>query len=152
MSEHRATIHWNRQCESFDYTEYNRSHSWIFPNGEEIPASAATQFLGDPDRVDPEQAFVAAVSSCHMLTFLAICARKKITVNSYRDDAVGYMESNHRGKLSITRVNLYPVIDFDGNQPDPGLVEQLHHQSHEECFIANSVNTKINVMDQGSSN
>ncbi len=152
MSEHHASIHWNRQSDSFDYAEYNRNHSWIFRNGVEIPASAATQFLGDADRVDPEEAFVAAISSCHMLTFLAICARKRITVNSYRDDAVGYMEKNGRGKLCITRVCLYPAIAFDSGPPGPDLLEQLHHLAHEECFIANSVNTQIVVEDQGSCN
>jgi organic hydroperoxide reductase OsmC/OhrA len=152
MSEHGASIHWNRQSESFDYAEYNRNHSWIFPNGVEISASAAAQFLGDPDRIDPEEAFVAAISSCHMLTFLAICARNSIMVNSYLDNAIGYMEKNDRGKLSITRVSLRPVITFDGAAPDLHLVEQLHHLSHAECFIANSVNTEIEVIDQYSCN
>lgn len=152
MSEHHARIHWTRQTGSFGYSEYNRNHSWIFPNGTEIAASAAEQFLGDPGRVDPEEAYVAAISSCHMLTFLAICARKGITVNSYRDHAVGYMEKNGRGKLSITRVSLRPVIVFGNDAPDPHLVEQLHHLSHEECFIASSVNTDIVVEDQRSCN
>ena len=152
MSEHHASICWNRQSESFDYSEYNRNHSWIFPNGSEIPASATTQFLGDPGRVDPEEAFVAAISSCHMLTFLAICARKRITVNSYRDDAVGYMKENGHGKLSITRVTLNPHIAFDGDPPDPDQMERLHHLSHEACFIANSVNTEIRVINQYLSN
>jgi organic hydroperoxide reductase OsmC/OhrA len=152
MSDHHASIRWNRQGESFDYAEYNRNHSWVFPNGAEIPASAATQFLGDPGRVDPEEAFVAAISSCHMLTFLAICARRRITVNSYRDDAVGYMEKNDRGKLFITRVTLNPDIAFDGDPPDADQMEKLHHLSHEECFIANSVNTDIEVIAQYLSN
>jgi organic hydroperoxide reductase OsmC/OhrA len=152
MSEHHASIRWVRCSESFAYPDYNRNHAWVFPGGTKIAASAATQFLGEPDCVDPEEAFVAAISSCHMLTFLAICARKRITVNSYRDDAVGYLKKNGQGKLSITRVTLKPDIAFDGEPPDPDQMEQLHYLSHEECFIANSVNTEIKVIDQYLSN
>jgi len=148
MSEHHASIQWTRKSESFDYARYNRNHSWIFPGGAEIPASAAVQFLGDADHVDPEEAFVAAVSSCHMLTFLAICARRGITVNSYRDNAVGLMEKNDKGKQSITRVSLSPDIVFEGGPLDAALLRQLHRLSHQECFIANSVNTEIEVVNQ----
>jgi len=149
MSEHRATINWKRESEGFDYSEYNRNHTWRFENGIELPASAAVQFLGDVDRLDPEEAFVAAISSCHMLTFLAICARKKITVNSYSDHAVGYMERNERGKLAITRVRLCPKIACIGTTLNADRLRHMHHLSHQECFIANSVNTEIQVTDRG---
>jgi organic hydroperoxide reductase OsmC/OhrA len=148
MSEHRVTINWNRESENFDYPAYNRSHTWTFENGIEVPASAAVQFLGDLDRVDPEEAFVAAISSCHMLTFLAICARRRITVNGYSDSAVGTMEKNEQGKLAITRVRLCPDIIYDGRPPDADRVRKIHHLSHEECFIANSVTSEIVLTDQ----
>jgi organic hydroperoxide reductase OsmC/OhrA len=150
MSEHKATIHWNRESETFDYPAYNRNHTWIFESGVEVAASAAVQFLGDMDRVDPEEAFVAAISSCHMLTFLAICARKRIPVNNYSDRAVGFMEKNEQGKLAITRVSLFPKISYGGQPPAANLVSRIHHMSHQECFIANSVRTEIEVTDQGS--
>lgn len=152
MSEHHASVQWKRESESFAYDDYNRSHYWIFQNGIQVPASAATQFLGDAGCVDPEEAFVAAISSCHMLTFLAICARKRITVNRYSDNAVGYMEQNGQGKLAITRVSLHPEIAWEGPPPDPAKVNRIHHLSHEECFIANSVTTRIVVADQLSCN
>lgn len=150
MSKHRATVKWARESESFDYAAYNRAHLWQFESGIEVPASSAPRFLGTPDRVDPEEAFVAAISSCHMLTFLAICARKKIVVDHYTDRAVGYLEKNEGGKLAITRVCLAPDIGFRDKAPGPETIEKLHHLSHEECFIANSVTTEIVVKGQGS--
>lgn len=145
MSEHRASVSWMRESASFDYAAYNRSHLWLFESGIEVPASAASQFLGTPDRVDPEEAFVAAISSCHMLTFLAICARKRIVVDSYTDHAVGFMEEDEKGKLAITRVRLAPKVVFGSRPPREDVLRKIHHQSHDECFIANSVTTVISV-------
>jgi len=145
MSEHRATIKWKRGTETFDYPSYNRNHSWHFEGGIEVPASAAIQFLGTPERVDPEEAYVAAISSCHMLTFLAICARGRITVDSYRDEAVGHMRENDSGKLVIAHVRLSPKIGFGQAPPAGERIGKLHHLAHSECFIANSVNTVITV-------
>jgi organic hydroperoxide reductase OsmC/OhrA len=150
MHEHRVSIHWRRETDSFDYPAYNRSHLWQFESGVAVPASAAPPFLGTPDRVDPEEAFVAAISSCHMLTFLAICSRKRIRVDSYTDHAIGYMEENARGKLAVTRVDLDPQIVFGENAPGTEAIQKIHHLSHEECFIANSVNTEIRVLAQRS--
>ena len=145
MSEHRAGILWRRESRDFTYESYNRGHQWSFDNGISVAASAAVRFLGTPDRVDPEKAFVAAVSSCHMLSFLAICARKRIVVDSYEDAAVGYLEKNDRGKLAITRVSLDPEIVFAGAPPPAETIRKIHHLSHDECFIANSVTTEITV-------
>ena len=145
MSEHHATIAWQRQTEGFTYDEYNREHEWRFPGGESIAASAAPAFLGKGTNVDPEEAFVAALSSCHMLTFLAICARKRIVVDAYRDRAVGFLEKNDQGRLSVTRVILDPLITFAESSPDPDVIARIHHLSHQECFTANSVHTKIRV-------
>lgn len=147
MSEHQAEIRWYRNTESFAYKDYDRRHSWRFSNGVEIRASAAPAFLGNEECVDPEEAFVASLSSCHMLTFLALASKKKLVVNSYLDNAVGFLEKNDAGKLAVTRVELRPVIEFGGDKtPDPDELSRLHDRAHHECFIANSVTTEISVI------
>ena len=111
-----------------------------------MAASAAPDYKGDPGRVDPEAALVAAISSCHMLTFLALAAKKRFVVDSYVDDAVGFMEKNQEGRVAVTRVTLRPAIAFGGERrPSPADLDKLHHQAHEHCFIANSVRTEISV-------
>ena len=145
MSEHRATVEWKRGEADFAYETYPREHRWSFPGGHEVPASSAPDFLGDASRVDPEEAFVAALSSCHMLTFLALAARRRLVVESYRDEAVGFLEKNEEGRQAITRVVLRPRIRFGGDPPDAQQVEKLHHKAHEHCFIANSVRTEVEV-------
>lgn len=146
MSQHRADIHWNRTTKGFSYPEYSRDHTWSFPGGIELAASAAPVYLGTDSRIDPEQAFVASVASCHMLTFLAICARKGIVVNDYADEAVGYLEKNRAGQLAITHVELSPVIAFEGPAPDDEAMAQLHRQAHDQCFIANSIRTSVSLL------
>lgn len=146
MSEHRVTVAWHRTSDGFAYADYNREHEWRFGSGRTVPASAAPKYLGNGQNVDPEEAFVAAVSSCHMLTFLAICARRRIVVDRYEDDAVGYMSPNAEGRLAVTRVELRPRIDFAGAAPDADTMDWLHERSHEECFIANSVRCEIEVL------
>jgi len=144
MAGHRAKIAWKRTSEDFSYPAYSRDHTWTFEGGVEVPSSAAPRFLGSPERVDPEEAFVAALSSCHMLSFLAIASRRRYTVDTYDDDAVGYLEENPDGKLVITRVILRPRVVFSGEkQPTTDQIELMHHQSHSECFIANSVKTDV---------
>ena len=104
MSEHRATIEWERGPAEFRYPSYPRDHTWSFDGGMRIDASAAPGYLGNADFVDPEEAYVASLSSCHMLTFLAIAAREGLVVDRYRDAAVGYMERNAAGRLAVVRV------------------------------------------------
>jgi len=146
MSEHTAILRWKRTSEDFTYQSYNRGHTWIFDGGSEIRASAAPGYLGDADCVDPEEAFVAALASCHMLTFLAVAARQKFVVDAYRDEAVGCMEKNSAGKMAITTVKLNPKITFSGEKtPTEAELQALHHAAHENCFIANSVLTKVEV-------
>ena len=146
MSEYRCRIVWSRNGHDFGYETYSRDHAWHFESGVEMPASAAPSFFGNVDRVDPEEGLVAALSSCHMLTFLAIAARKRLVVESYEDHAAGVMEKNEDGKLAITRVALRPRIEWGGDQtPDAEAVDKMHHQAHEHCFIANSVRTKVVV-------
>ncbi len=146
MSEHHAKIAWKLDTDSFDYKSYNREHHWEFQGGETVRASAAPAFLGKPEFVDPEEALVAALSACHMLTFLAIASMKKFVVESYDDDAVGYMEKNEAGKSAITRVVLRPDIVFSGdNLPSQEDLGWMHEKAHKECFIANSVTTEVTV-------
>ena len=144
MSEHRATIEWERTTESFAYPDYSRDHLWRFPDGTILEASAAPDFLGSENRVDPEEAFVASLASCHMLTFLAIAARRRLVVESYRDEAVGTLAKNAAGRLAVTEVVLHPVVRFQ-QAPAPEAIEKMHHQAHENCFLANSVVTEIRV-------
>lgn len=147
MSEHRAKISWNRDGKDFTYKTYSRDHLWTFENNAELKASAAPKFLGNPQCVDPEAAFVASLSSCHLLTFLALCARQGIVVESYSDDAVGYLEKNAGGKFAVTRVELRPRIEFAAPKvPDAAGLAALHEQAHHECFIANSVLTQVTVV------
>jgi organic hydroperoxide reductase OsmC/OhrA len=146
MSEHRAKIIWNRSSGDFSYETYTRDHIWEFENGAKIEASAAPGFRGSPKNVDPEEAYVASISSCHMLTFLAIAARKRFVVDSYTDSAVGHLEKNANGKLAVTRVALRPKVSFSEEAcPSSEELERLHHLAHAECFIANSVHTSISV-------
>ena len=146
MSEYRATIVWNRQGTEFTYKEYTREHVWKFDGGSEVRATAAPQFLGDDALVDPEQAFVASLSSCHMLTFLAIAAKKRLVVDEYSDQPVGFLEKNADGKLAVTRVVLRPKIVFGGaGAPSSEEIARLHDKAHGHCFIANSVHTSVTV-------
>jgi len=151
MSEHRASVHWTRTSSDFAYDHYNRAHEMRFKNGDVVvAASSAPQFLGDHERVDPEEAFVASCASCHMLSFLAISARKRLTVDSYEDEAVGHLEKGENGKLWVARVTLKPRVRFaTGTDVDAAALAKIHHQSHEECFIANSVKTEISVESEG---
>ncbi len=146
MSEHKATIRWSRAGKDFTYKSYSRDHVWSL-NGNDVPASATTAYLGNPNRVDTEAALVAALSSCHMLTFLALAANKGFVVDSYEDAAVGHLEKNAQGKLAVTRVELHPKIAFGGTkQPAAADLEALHEKAHKECFIANSVTTDVRVV------
>jgi len=146
MSEHIAELSWKRDSETFGYKDYSRNHSWRFDAGVEIKGSAAQAYLGDPSGVDPEEAFTASLSSCHLLTFLAIASRMKLTLDAYEDRAVGHMEKNEQGKMAITRVDLHPRVTFaPGVEVDKETLDRMHHEAHEHCFIANSVKTEIVV-------
>ena len=147
MSEHHATIIWSRRSQDFTYMSYNREHDWRFKGGVVVEASAAPQYRGSPNCPDPEDAFVASLSSCHMLTFLAIAAKRGFIVDRYEDPAVGYMEKNAQGRLAITRVELRPKIEFAaGKVPDAAALSAMHDMAHHECFIANSVLTDVKVV------
>jgi organic hydroperoxide reductase OsmC/OhrA len=143
--EHHATILWRRTSESFTYESYNRAHEWRF-HSVTVAASAAPDFRGDATMVNPEEAFVASLSSCHMLTFLALAAKKRLSLDSYNDEAVGYLEKNDKGQLAVTRVVLRPQVQWSqGVSVSQSDLDGLHHQAHEGCFIANSVKTDVTV-------
>jgi len=148
MSKHRATIRWQRDGQPFTDNRYSRAHSWHFDGGAEIAASASPDVVPLPHsvaaNVDPEEAYVASLSSCHMLTFLAIAAKRKFLVDSYVDEAEGLLAENAVGRLAVTRVTLRPRVKFSGEkQPSREQLEKMHHRSHELCFIANSVLTEV---------
>jgi organic hydroperoxide reductase OsmC/OhrA len=146
MSEHKATIHWTRQTAEFTYETYGRDHDWHFDAGITVRASASPAYLGNERCVDPEEAFVASLSSCHMLTFLALAARKRYIVDDYQDDAVGSLEKDASGRLAVTRVTLHPLVNFAAERtPAPEEVRHMHEQAHRACFIANSVKTEVLV-------
>ncbi|WP_135383498.1 OsmC family protein [Vibrio tasmaniensis] len=151
MSEYSAVIRWARgDDEAFSDNQYSRGHMWEFDGGVTVPASSSPHVVPLPfsveANVDPEEAFIAALSSCHMLTFLGIAAKQKYVINSYVDDAVGVLEEDESGRSSVTKVTLRPDIVFSGNKiPTAKQLEKLHHLAHKNCFIANSVKTEIVV-------
>jgi organic hydroperoxide reductase OsmC/OhrA len=146
MSEHKVTLKWERGGAEFSYQRYPRDHTWSFEGGHTMTATAAPAYLGNPAHVDPEEAFVASLSSCHMLTFLAIACKQKFVIDSYEDEAVGHLEKNADGKLAITRVELRPKITWGGDRkPSAEEFDKMHHVAHENCFIANSVRTVVTV-------
>ncbi|HEY1360950.1 MAG TPA: OsmC family protein [Xanthobacteraceae bacterium] len=147
MSEHRVALKWERGGAEFSYQKYPRDHTWSFDGGLNMTATAAPAYLGNPAHVDPEEAFVASLSSCHMLTFLAIACRQKFLLDSYDDEAIGYMEKNPEGRLAITRVELHPKLTWSGDRiPSAEELDRMHHAAHENCFIANSVRTAVTVV------
>ena len=149
MGAYTATVAWQCDTEKFTDDDYSRGHEWRFDGGVTVPASASPQIVALPqsveEAVDPEEAFVAALASCHMLFFLSLAARRGIEVRAYVDDAVGYMEKNADGRMAMTRVVLRPAATYEGDVPDREMLERLHHRAHELCFIANSVTSEIST-------
>lgn len=151
MSKYTAVISWQRATdEPFTDNKYSRGHSWTFDGGLSVPASSAPQVVPVPHsieaNVDPEEAFVASLSSCHMLWFLYLAADQGYVVDSYYDDAEGIMGKNSERKLAMLTVTLRPKIAFGNATPvSPETLAELHHQAHEKCFIANSVKTEVAV-------
>ena len=150
MSEHKATISWKRTSSDFLKGKYSREHTWTFDGGVTVPASSSPSAVpvpySNPANVDPEEAFVAAVSSCHMLAYLYLAYKEGFQVDSYDDNAVGVMTKNERGVLWVSAVTLHPRISFSGDKrPTAADEERLHHTAHEQCFIANSIKTEVTV-------
>ena len=150
MSEYVATIERSRDGQSFSDNRYSRAHDWRFDGGAVVRGSSAPSSvpapMSDPAAVDPEEALVAAVSSCHMLFFLAFARKDGFVVDSYRDDARGVMGRDDRGKISITGVTLRPAAVFSGDRlPDAAALDDLHHRAHEACYIAHSIRAAVTV-------
>jgi organic hydroperoxide reductase OsmC/OhrA len=149
MSQYQASVDWQRQTEeTFIDNKYSRGHLWRFDGGETVKASASPHVVPVPysieAHIDPEEAFIAAIASCHMLFFLSIAAKKRYVVDSYNDNATGLMQNNEQNKMAMTEVTLNPKIEFSGNRcPSKQQIDKIHDLAHQQCFIANSINSKI---------
>jgi len=148
MAHYEATILWQRNGAAFLDNKYSRGHRWQFDGGVEVPASSSPHVVPLPlsvtAAVDPEEAFVASLASCHMLWFLSIAAQRGLVVDSYRDEAVGMMGKNAEGRLAMTQVTLRPAVAFaGGKRPARQDIEAMHHEAHEQCFIASSVKSDV---------
>ncbi len=148
MSEHKATTQWARTTEDFEIKTFVRDHEMTFQGGAQLPGSSAPEYSGDPAKVCPEETFVASLSSCHMLTFLAVASLRKFVVDHYEDPAVGWLEKNDAGRMAMTRVELRPRIQFSGKQPTAEELTLMHEKAHRGCFIANSVSCEVVVVPQ----
>lgn len=149
MSEYVATVLWTREGQTFTDNRYSRRHLWQFDGGAQVTASSAPSSVplpySDPAAVDPEEAVVAATSSCHMLFFLSLAAKSGFSVERYEDAAVGTMAKDERGRISLTEIVLRPQINWNGREPDADALADLHHRAHEACYIANSLRATVRV-------
>ena len=150
MHEYEARISWARDGAAFTDQRYNRRHEWAFDGGIRVVASASPAVVPLPysvaEAVDPEEALVACTSSCHMLWFLSLAAKRGFVVDSYRDEATGVMAKTPEGRLAITRITLRPAIAFSGQQsPTAEELAALHRSAHDQCFIANSLKSEVVV-------
>ncbi len=148
MSEYKTVVLWSRDGAIFTDNRYSRGHRWLFDGGVEVPASSSPKVVPLPlsvaEAVDPEEAFVASLSSCHMLSFLYIAAKRGFLVESYRDEAVGVLAKNSSGKMAMTCVTLHPEVYFGRDKrPTADEINAMHHEAHEQCFIASSVKTDV---------
>jgi organic hydroperoxide reductase OsmC/OhrA len=149
MSNHGALVRWKRDAAAFTDGRYSRAHHWAFDGGAVVPASSSPHVvpvpMSDERAVDPEEAFVASLSSCHMLFFLDFARRAGFVVDTYIDAAEGVIEKGADGRMWMSRVTLRPEIAWAGEPPDGAALAGLHHEAHEACFIANSVRTEVAV-------
>ena len=150
MSQHIAIVDWKRSGPDFLKGRYSREHTWTFDGGVRVPASSSPSVVpvpwSNPANVDPEEAFIASLSSCHMLTWLYLAAKAGYEIESYRDEAMGVLTKNEHGVPWVSAVTLNPIIVYAGEKrPDAAENARLHHLAHEQCFIANSVKTVITV-------
>lgn len=150
MSSYTATIRWSRKGEG-DFTkgQYSRAHEWLFDGGVRLAASASPHIVpapwSDASAIDPEEAFVASLSSCHMLFFVDFARRAGLVIDDYVDIAEGLLEKRSDGRLAMTKVTLRPCVTWSGEPPDDAVIDDLHHRAHDACFIANSITTNVMV-------
>ena len=150
MSTYKATVVWQRpDAAKFTDNRYSRGHEWRFDGGTVVPASSSPSVVPLPlsraDAVDPEEAFIASISSCHMLFFLFFAAKGGFVIDAYEDEVIGEMGKNARGATAMLKVRLRPAIRWNGNAPSQEQLDKFHHQAHEACFIANSVTSEISI-------
>lgn len=145
MSEHHIQISWKRESADFEYDTYSRTHEVHVGGGQKILNSATPEFKGSADYTNPEELLAASLATCHMLTFLAICARGKISVSRYEDRATAILDKTDDGKLAVTKIILHPQITFEGTPPDSNKLKDLHEKAHRNCFIGNSIKCTVEI-------
>lgn len=148
MSEHQIDLEWHHTPATAEAATYNRNHAVSFSDTVQVTVSSAPEYKGDPNCADPEKLLTSALASCHMLTFLAIAELKGFRVESYRDQATGFLEKGDSGRPEVTRIELRPRVVFSGEkQPDSAAIQRLHAGAHRNCFIANSIKAKVEVVE-----
>ena len=149
MHTYTARVAWRRADSKFTDNRYSRAHEWSFDGGLSVPASSSPLVvrppLSDPAAVDPEEALIASASSCHMLWFLSLAAKRGFVIDSYVDQAAGTMDRNAEGRIAFTRITLRPAIAWSGRAPAADELALIHHEAHESCYIANSLRADIVV-------
>lgn len=145
-SEFSIGLNWQRTTPDFDVKTFSRDHVWRLAGGQTVQGSSAPGYSGNPNMSNPEEALLAALSSCHMLTFLSIAAIKRLVVDCYEDEPVAELGKNTKGKIMVSRITLRPLVTFSGpNAPEAEMVRELHRKAEENCFIGNSLLTQVAV-------
>ena len=146
MSEHKVRITWRRATPDFTYKTFDRTHTWRFSGGQTVQGSSAPAYYGDGTLANPEEGLLAALASCHMLTFLSVAALKGLVINSYEDEAAAELGKNPEGKMMVSKITLRPRVMFAGdNAPDPEALAELHRKAKASCFIGNSLLTQVTI-------
>lgn len=145
MSQYRAKLHWKNSGTDFNYDTFDRTHEIAFPGGIQFKGTSAPEYLGKQEFANPEEMLAATLASCHMLTFLAVCAKSRLHVTSYEDTPVATLDKNTEGKLAVTEIQLTPKATFQGEVPSPEKLQELHAKAHRNCFIANSVKCIVKI-------
>lgn len=147
MSSYTISLKWNKTSEDFSYEKFNRNHDISFSGNQSLKTSAAAEYFGSNEMANPEELLASSLASCHMLTFLAVASKSGYDVLSYSCVAVATLAKNDEGRMSVTEINLKPVIDFSENKiPTSEQLISLHDKAHKNCFIAQSLKTKVNVL------
>lgn len=146
MGNHLASISWQRNGQDFNYETYDRTYTIKFSGGENIQASNPKDYFGKSELPNPEELLVSALSGCYMQTFLAVACKNGYVIDSYIDEAIGITNKNEHGKISVTEITLHPKIKFSGSQlPDDDAITKMREKAHANCFISNSINSRVNI-------
>ena len=145
MSDFNVEITWQHAPRAGHPDDYSRAHQWRLAGGQTLRASSAPDYAGDADHTNPEEGLIAAASSCHMLTFLAVADKRGFKVGSYRDQASGTLAKNAQGRMAVTEVVLRPAITFEGTAPSAEELDKLHESAHRNCFIGNSITAQVRI-------